>query len=224
MGIKQLIKTIWVNFRNHKCNVKVGLTSTVGLRSVFEGNNRIGEHSFFVGHLGRGSYIGDGCRLSARIGKYCSIGSNVSCAMGKHPTRDWVSTHPAFFSNRKQAGFSYVANVKFDEIVYADEQKSAIIEIGNDVWIGNSVQLMPGVHVGDGVIIGAGAIVTHDIEPYDIVVGVPAKSIRKRFTQQQIQALLALKWWDKPEAWIQHHVDAFSNIDLFLSSVSMDEE
>lgn len=54
------------------------------------------------------------------------------------------------------------------------------VYIGNDVWIGDRVILMPGVHIGDGCIIGAGAVVTHDIPPYCVAAGIPAKVIKNR--------------------------------------------
>ena len=224
MSVKQAIKTILINVRNRKKNVKIKTSATISLRSVFEGNNRIGSHGTFHGHLGRFSYLGDRCRLSATIGRYCSIDSDVSCAMGKHPTSDWVSTHPAFFSIRKQAGISYVQEEKFQEIVYANKENATVVSIGNDVWIGNGVQLMPGIHIDDGAVIAAGAVVTKDVAPYDIVAGVPARSLRKRFSPQQIEALLSLKWWDKSENWIKGHVNDFSHIDTFLTSIAQDHK
>lgn len=69
--------------------------------------------------------------------------------------------------------------------------------IGNDVWIGQNAVILPGVHIGDGVIIGANSIVGSDVEPYTIVVGNPAKPLRKRFDDELIELLLRFKWWDK---------------------------
>ena len=69
--------------------------------------------------------------------------------------------------------------------------------IGNDVWIGQNAVILPGVHIGDGVIIGANSIVGSDVEPYTIVVGNPAKPLRKRFDDEMIELLLRFKWWDK---------------------------
>ncbi|MDE6773391.1 MAG: CatB-related O-acetyltransferase, partial [Treponemataceae bacterium] len=70
--------------------------------------------------------------------------------------------------------------------------------VGNDVWIGQNVTIMPGIRIGDGAIIGARAVVTKDVPPYTIVGGVPAKPIRKRFSDDVIEKLLKLKWWDLP--------------------------
>jgi len=68
--------------------------------------------------------------------------------------------------------------------------------IGNDVWIGFNATIMPGITIGDGAIISTNATVTKDVEPYTIVGGNPAKPVRKRFSEKQIEILLKLKWWD----------------------------
>ena len=69
--------------------------------------------------------------------------------------------------------------------------------IGNDVWIGQNAVVLPGVHIGDGAIIGANSVVGSDVDPYTIVVGNPAKPLRKRFDDDLIGLLLKFKWWDK---------------------------
>lgn len=74
------------------------------------------------------------------------------------------------------------------------------IVIGNDVWIGYEAIIMAGVTIGDGAIIGTRAVVTKDVPPCAIVGGVPAKVIRKRFSDDKISKLLAMKWWDWPGA------------------------
>ena len=80
-------------------------------------------------------------------------------------------------------------------MVTAWDNKGDIV-IGNDVWIGYEALIMAGVHIGNGAIIGSRAVVTKDVPPYTIVGGVPARPIRKRFTDDTIQKLEALKWWD----------------------------
>ncbi len=94
-----------------------------------------------------------------------------------------------FYSTRKQCGATFADRDYFDE--------QSDISIGNDVWIGARVFLIEGIHVGDGAIVGAGAVVTKDVPAYAVVGGVPAKIIRYRFTQEQIEYLLELQWWDK---------------------------
>ena len=68
--------------------------------------------------------------------------------------------------------------------------------IGNDVWIGQNAVILPGVHIGDGAIIGANSVVGSHVAPYTIVVGNPARTLRKRFDTELIDLLLHFKWWD----------------------------
>ncbi len=70
------------------------------------------------------------------------------------------------------------------------------VTVGHDAWIGHGALLMPGVTVGTGAVIGAGAVVTRDVEPYTVVVGVPARPLRRRFGPEVAEALLAIAWWD----------------------------
>lgn len=83
--------------------------------------------------------------------------------------------------------------------------------IGNDVWIGYEAVVMAGVTIGDGAVIGTRAVVTKDVPAYTIVGGIPAKTIRKRFPDETIDALLALKWWDWPEEKIAENIGAIQN-------------
>lgn len=69
--------------------------------------------------------------------------------------------------------------------------------IGNDVWIGQNAVILPGIHIDDGAIIGANSIVGSNVEPYTIVAGNPAKSLRKRFDDELIELMLRFKWWDR---------------------------
>ena len=123
--------------------------------------------------------------------------------------------HPAFFSTAGQAGFSYVKTNIFEEHKYIDKDKKISVLIGNDVWIGENVLILEGVHIGNGAVIGAGSIVTKDIEPYSINVGVPAKKIDSRFTEEQINFLDKVKWWDKGEEWIKQNIREFDDIERF---------
>ena len=88
--------------------------------------------------------------------------------------------------------------------------------IGNDVWIGNNVLIMGGVKIGDGAVIGTGALVNKDVPPYSINVGIPAKTIRYRFSEEQIDKLEKMHWWDNNEEWIRKNIESFSNIEDFI--------
>lgn len=123
------------------------------------------------------------------IGKFCQIASGVTFIMnGANHLTDAVSTFPfAIFGDDwagAMAGKSYPSR--------------GDTTVGNDVWIGYEATIMAGVTIGDGAIIGAKSVVTRDVPPYTIVGGNPAREIRKRFTDEEIEHLLAVRWWDWP--------------------------
>lgn len=93
------------------------------------------------------------------------------------------------------------------------DNKGDII-IGNDVWIGYEAVLMAGVTIGDGAVIGARAVVTKDIPPYTIAGGIPARPIKRRYSEETIAALSSLKWWDWPEERIAQNLDAIQSGQL----------
>lgn len=181
---------------------------------IFEGGNRICRNVYLSNSmLGYGTYIGpESSIIASEIGRYTSIGPRVIITNGKHPTEVFVSTHPAFFSLRRQSGFTYVKEQKYSE----ELNRNRATGIGSDVWIGDSALILEGVKIGDGAIIAARSCVTMDIPPYAIVGGNPAKIIKYRFNKEQIMALIQIKWWEKDEEWIKERVDLFSNIDEFL--------
>lgn len=153
-------------------------------------------------------YICDHSRISnTTIGNFCSIGPHVQIVLGKHPTH-FVSTFPAFYSVNRQCQLSFVDENAVDEI--------APVTIGNDVWIGANALIMDGVTIGDGAVVAAGSVVTHDVAPYAIVGGVPAREIRKRFDEATIARLLDLKWWDQDPEWLRSHAHLFRSVDNFL--------
>jgi acetyltransferase-like isoleucine patch superfamily enzyme len=126
-----------------------------------------------------------------KIGKYCSIADNVTIFMGGEHRVDWVTTYP----------FSTI-NQKFSSIKGHPKTKGDII-IGNDVWIGANATIMSGVNTGDGAVIAAGSLVVKDIQPYEIVGGNPAHHIRFRFSQEAIESLLKIAWWNFEQAKIE---------------------
>ncbi len=123
---------------------------------------------------------------NANIGKFCSIASRVTIGAAEHPI-DWISTSPVF-EDVKNSG----TNVKF-----ATEKIPPVktTNIGHDVWIGEGAMIKQGVTIGNGAVIGAMAMVTKDVPPYAIVVGIPARVIRYRFDEKRIKALQESEWW-----------------------------
>ncbi len=199
-----------------KFKLKYGNNVFIGYSVVTEGRNFFYDNCHITSSfIGYGSYLGEGTRISkAKIGRYTSIGPHVNCVFGRHPSNTFVSTHPVFFSTNKQMGFSYTDIPLFDE--YApnrDENDKYSILIGNDVWIGAHVTIMDGVSIGDGAIVASNALVNKDVPPYSIVGGVPAKIIKKRFSNDQIDFLLDLQWWNKPESWVGEHASLFVDIE-----------
>lgn len=162
--------------------------------------------------LGDYSYIGEkSIFLNTVIGKYCSIAGNVKCGLGNHPSKNFVSSHPVFYS----------LNPILDGITFADKQyfeEYSNTIIGNDVWIGENATIIAGVVIGDGAIIASGALVTKDVPAYAIVGGVPAKKIKYRFEEEEIAFLLKLKWWDLDKAIIKKNFLLFHDIKKLMNS------
>lgn len=159
--------------------------------------------------LGDFSYLaknGNLCNVS--IGKFCSIGPNFCCGLGSHPTNG-ISTSPMFYSTACQNGITLCSENKYNELKFTN--------IGNDVFIGANVTVLDGIHIADGAVIGAGAVVTNDIPPYAIAVGVPAKVVKYRFTPEIIETLLNRKWWDGDEKELKLIERYFWDIEKFTS-------
>ncbi|SHM95193.1 CatB-related O-acetyltransferase [Streptomyces yunnanensis] len=132
------------------------------------------------------------------IGKYCAIatGTRFLMAGAEHPTMG-VSTYPfTMFGGRW-------TEETLDIVTSIPSRGDTVI--GNDVWFGHQVTVMPGVRIGDGAIIAAGAMVTADVPPYTIVGGNPARPIRQRFTDADIERLLSAAWWDWPADLVTAH-------------------
>ena len=213
-----------VIIRKSSSNIEFGRRAYADLSTRFGGNNSINDYSSLTrSEIGFGSYIAGHTGLSqVKIGRYCSIGQNVKNCFGIHPT-DHVSTHPSFYSTKKQAGFTYSKENKILEHKYADKEGKFINIIGNDVWIGNNVSLMDGITIGDGAIIGTGAVVTKDVAPYEIVGGIPAKRIKHRFSDDIVLKLLEFKWWEQDEEWLRTHSELFENPTYFIKYISSNE-
>jgi virginiamycin A acetyltransferase len=138
-----------------------------------------------------------GREASLKVGKFSSIGDGTDILLGGNHRTDWVTTYPF----PAISGFSE-ANGRTD---YSWTKGDVVI--GNDVWIGQNVIILSGVIIGDGAVIGAGSVVAKSIPPYTIAVGNPARVVRNRFSEQQVNELLRIRWWDWPLPKIKKHLD-----------------
>jgi virginiamycin A acetyltransferase len=158
----------------------------------------------------RYTYISQNSFISqATIGAFCSIGPNFFCGWGIHPVSS-LSTHPMFYSTKKQNGISLSEADKIEE-----RQK---ITIGNDVFIGANVTVLDGITIGDGAIIGAGAVVSKDIPPYAIAVGCPIKVIKYRHSPEVISNLLQIKWWNWDISKLSEVEKHFEKVETFVKN------
>ncbi len=160
--------------------------------------------------LGDYSYIGaNSTILHTRIGKFCSISNYCAIGGGGHPL-NWVSTSPVFNNSKS------ILNFRITDMPYNPFAETII---GNDVWVGSHCLIRAGVKISDGAVIGMGSVLTHDVGPYEVWAGNPAKLIKKRFTDEEIEKLVKTEWWQWSEEKIQKYSDKFNNISAFLEEV-----
>lgn len=151
------------------------------------------------------------------VGKFCSIASNVKILLGGNHRSDWVTTYP----------FGHVHQNVFHGFNGEGHPKSkGDVIIGNDVWIGMNTTIMSGVTVGDGAIIACDSHVVKDVKPYSMVGGNPATFIKYRFTEEQIEKLLKIRWWDWEDEKINQYTPLLcnTNIDAFIHAAISNEE
>ncbi len=220
--MKKIVRSMFYFFYSIKikvCNrkVRVSLTSRIRPKSELEGPISNGAHTYFRGKIGMYSYIGENCRIYAKIGRFCSISSNVKIVEATHPI-NFVSTSPSLYSSAKQCNATFVKENLFDDLLKISDSNFPC-EIGNDVWIGENVMIKGGIKIGDGACIAMGAVVVKDVPPYAVVGGVPAKIIKYRFDNEIIEDLKSIKWWDKSDAWIRKRAPLFLDVKLFLKEV-----
>nr|WP_314582327.1 CatB-related O-acetyltransferase [uncultured Pseudomonas sp.] len=179
-------------------------------------------HDFSIGAF---SYVSGGFLYHTHIGRYCSLSNGLHIGQGNHPT-DWLSTHPFQYQKLKfQVGEEFPDKEIYERDIertnpnlISSVPKPQRTTIGNDVWIGHGAFLVNGITIGDGCIIGAHSVVTKDIAPYSIVVGNPARTIKKRFSDEIIVMLLDLKWWNYAP-WQLRHIE-FDNIERAILQLS----
>jgi acetyltransferase-like isoleucine patch superfamily enzyme len=166
---------------------------------IADGTLVMGTMSYYAPNVIR--YKGDSGRVI--IGNFASVAPDADFYVGGLHRVEWVSLYglramlelPGAYED----GFTH---------------GRGDIVIGSDTWITNGCTVMSGVTIGDGAVVGTKAVVAKDVRPYAIVVGNPAKEIGRRFSDEQVEALLRIRWWDWPTERVKQHVDALSSPDI----------
>lgn len=189
--------TIHPTCKLRKC--KVGGWTKLGANTTMS-EVSFGDYSYTAGNVSI---------VYATVGKFCSIANSVRINPGNHPQHRVTQNHCTY--RRIQYGFDTVEDEEFFQW-----RRDHHCTIGNDVWIGHGAIIMPGVNVGHGAVIGSGAVVTKDVGNYEVAVGVPAKVIKKRFTDDQIEKLLDIAYWDWDRANLKERFNDLFEIESFI--------
>lgn len=184
--------------------------------SDIEHSSKVGPYSNLINVcMKKYSYIGANCTIvETEIGAFCSIADNVIIGGASHPI-NWISTSPVFYKGKNFINKNFSNN----EFI---EYKNSIIK--NDVWIGNNSLIKAGLTIENGAVIGMGSIVTKDVGPYEIWAGNPAKLIRKRFSNEDIEVLINSNWWDWSEEKLSKYADGMSSKDEFIKFLKQEEK
>jgi len=207
--IKNILKSIYIKLkysRNNKLNKVVGIGRNVRLNNCkLNFHARVAEYaSIHHTTIDEYSSVGRYAKVThTKIGKFCAISWDVTINAVSHP-----------HTNLSISAFPYVPHV--GNFVTKRIQSHSEVIIKNDVWIGANTVIMPNITVGNGAIIGAGAVVTKDVPDYAVVVGVPAKIIKYRFSEEIVNELLKIEWWK----WDREKIK--KNIHLFQKEITME--
>lgn len=179
---------------------KKGVYGKIGYGNKFTKGSLIYEDAL----IGKNNYFGPFSMVNnAMIGNYCSIGPNVKIGQAQHSI-DYITTYQKI--SEKLIGHSLFTSPSI---------------IGNDVWIGANAVVMQGVKIGDGAVIGANAVVTHDIPDYAIVVGVPAKVIKYRFSNKKIEIIKKSDWYNSD---LNDAIKIIKSLENILAAMGENDE
>ncbi len=159
----------------------------------------MGRHSFFRPRV-RWDWEST---AEVHVGNFTGLADDTLILIGGGHNPDWVSTFAFRARMQLPGGVEDGLAITMRDIV-----------IGNDVYVGIGSRIMAGVHIGDGAVVGAYSLVTKDVRPYAIVAGHPAKEIRRRFSDEQVERLLRIKWWDWTDEQIVESLPLLSSPDI----------
>ncbi|AGF97587.1 Chloramphenicol acetyltransferase [Methanosarcina mazei Tuc01] len=177
--------------------VKVNETTEISYDNLLSSNVHIGEYTY-----GNPQIFIWTDRYHVHIGKFCSIDDNVKILVDGDHRLDWVSTFP----------FGHIIPSIRKNIDHHKGKGDVII--GNDVFIGYGSIVHSGVKIGDGAVVGAGSVVTEDVDNYEVVTGNPAKHVKYRFSEESIEKLMRIKWWDWDIEKISENIELFESQDI----------
>ncbi len=182
-------------------NCTFGAYVEVGDHCVLE-ETYLGDYTYFFG----GNDV-----IYSEIGKFNSIATGVRINPVQHPAKFRAAAHH----------FTYRCShygLGPDDGSLIEWRRRSRVKTGHDVWIGHNAVVMGGVTVGDGAVIGAGAVVTHDVAPYEIVGGVPARHIGWRYEEDIIAALRRIRWWDWSHEELSARLRDFDDVVSFCKT------
>ena len=195
MAKRQLSLDPTIDPTAHIVDSQLGAWTMVGARtSIME--STMDDYSYVVN---------DSSIAYSTIGKFCSIAAHTRLNPGNHPMWRAALHHFTYRS------VSYQLSDEDDQEFFEWRRAHRVV-LGHDVWIGHGAIVLPGVSIGTGAAVGAGAVVSKDVEPFQIVVGVPAKPLRWRFEEPVRDGLLALQWWDWPKEKLEIALDDFRKL------------
>ncbi|WP_282352241.1 DapH/DapD/GlmU-related protein [Haloferax volcanii] len=159
--------------------------------------------------LGDYTYLMERVQLDyTEIGSFGNVASHARLGATNHPIERPTAHHFTYRAEMYDMG-------EDDDSVF-EWRADAPVVVGHDVWIGHSATILPGVEVGTGAVVAAGAVVTHDVEPYTIVAGVPAEPIDRRFDAETARRLQETAWWEWDHETLASRLDAFRDLETFL--------
>jgi len=176
---------------------RLGRYAAIGERVVLREVN-VGDFSYFERNAEA---------IYTEIGKFCSIAANSRINALEHPI-ERITQHKV--SYRPNEYFRWLGV----DAGFKGRRQKKRVRIGHDVWVGHGAVILPGVSIGNGAVIGANAVVTHNVDPYEIMAGVPARRLKRRFAPEISERIEALAWWDWPVAKLADAIPDMQSLSI----------